>query len=42
MINNNNSIIVDGFIVPKAVYLNLTEVHGLTKLEAMYLILENV
>ena len=39
---NNTNIIVDGFIVPKTVYLNLTEVHGLTKLEAMYIILENV
>jgi hypothetical protein len=38
----NNTLVVDGFIVPKTVYLELTEVHGLTHLEAMLVILENV
>lgn len=38
----NNTIVVDGFIVPRSVYLELTEVYGLTKLEAMFIILDNI
>ena len=35
-------IIVDGFKVPKKVYLELTRVYGLEPLEAMLVILGNV
>lgn len=35
-------IVDDKFKVPKKLYLELTEVYGLTCLEAMLLILENV
>lgn len=35
-------LVVEGFKVPKKVFLELTEVYGLTDLEAMLVILENV
>lgn len=35
-------IVDDKFKVPKKIYLELTEVHGLTSLEAMFVILENI
>ena len=35
-------LIVEGFKVPKTVYRTFTQVYGLTPLEAMLLILENV
>ena len=35
-------LIVDGFKVPKKLFLELTNVYGLSNLEAMLVILENV
>ena len=35
-------LIVEGFKVPKSVYRTFTQVYGLTPLEAILLILENV
>jgi len=40
--NTKDYLIVEGFKVPKSVYRTFTQVYGLTCLEAMLLILENV
>lgn len=40
--NTKDYLIVEGFIVPKSVYRTFTQVYGLSPLEAMMLILENV
>jgi hypothetical protein len=37
----SNNLVVNGFIVPKQVYLELINVYGLTHLEAMLVILDN-
>lgn len=40
--NTKDYLIVEGFKVPKSVYRTFTQVYGLTPLEAILLILENV